>query len=321
MDFEFVMCHVGGGTDEIGPPDAFINAFPNKVRLVVFEARSDDSQAEVMESVTKGGVKKTSVASAIDEDHGVKDFYVNAFGGLSSSLLPPSPLSVAEDPGYPWCKNWGENCKLEKTIQVYTRPIDDVIDAQMCPPPDFLSIDVQGAELRVQKGAINALKNTILGVVTEVEFFEIYKDQCLFSEQFDLLGKEGFRFVDLFSQQRWYPGPRVGAGFLTVGEALFFKYVLFDKDASAENSFGCTDGKSLSPLQYVKLAMIAFAFLRLSYFYKIMEHIEANFPSLLEEIAADRDVFRLTDLYGYMKRNYPSFEKDPNFFVNNVKFK
>jgi len=319
MDFEFVMYHVGGGSDDIGPPEQLIKLFPKKVRLIVFEARSDDKELEAIESVTKGGVKKTSITSAIDENHGVKDFYVNCFEGLSSSLLPPSPLSIDEDPGYSFCKTWGENTTLEKKIQVYTRPIDEIIKSTDILPPDFLSIDVQGAELRVQKGAINALKNSILGLVTEVEFFEIYKDQCLFSEQFDLLGREGFRFVQLFSQQAWYPGPRAGKGFLTVGEALFFKYVIFDENVPTEKSFGCIDAKSLATLQFIKLAMISYSFRRYSYFYKIMEHIELNFPHLLEEIEADSDLSRLIVMYNFMKINLINVEKDPNFFLKNIK--
>ena len=41
MNFEFVLCHVGGGDDAVGPPDVIAKLFPNKVRLVVFEARSE----------------------------------------------------------------------------------------------------------------------------------------------------------------------------------------------------------------------------------------------------------------------------------------
>ena len=44
-----------------------------------------------------------------------------------------------------------------------------------------LKIDVQGYELKVLEGSKNALKNCI-GVETEVEFIELYKDQPKFGE-------------------------------------------------------------------------------------------------------------------------------------------
>jgi FkbM family methyltransferase len=317
MDFEFVLCHVGGGDDSIGPPDKIAYFFPNKVRLVVFEARSEVGQTDVIETVTGKGVKKTLITTAIDEDNGIKDFYSNV-GGLSSSLLPPSNLSIDEDPNYPWCKTWGENTQLEQKIKVHTRTLDELIEESICPPPDFLSIDAQGAELRIQRGAIKALKNSILGLVTEVEFFEIYKDQCLFSDQFNFLGKEGFRFVDLVSEQRWHPGPPAGAGFLTVGEALYIKYAIFKEDVITESSFGCVDAQALSPIKLIKIAMIALSFQRYSYCYSVMEFVAINWVDIFEEVEADIDICILSDLYKSMKNNMPKFEEDRQLFLRNL---
>ena len=102
--------------------------------------------------------------------------------------------------------------------------------------------------------------------------------------------KKGFRFVDLFSQQRWHPGPPAGDGFLTVGEALYVKYAIFKEGVVEETSFGCVDGQSLSPIKLIKIAMIAFAFRRYSYCYSIMEFIAINWADTFGEVEADTDI-------------------------------
>jgi len=61
------------------------------------------------------------------------------------------------------------------------------------PPIDFIKIDVQGAELEVFQGGTQVLKS-VLGIVTEVEFVPLYKNQPLYGDIDRFLNEQGFRF-------------------------------------------------------------------------------------------------------------------------------
>lgn len=67
------------------------------------------------------------------------------------------------------------------------------------PPPDFLSLDTQGTEYEILQGAKETLKSRVLGLIVEVEFHPIYKDQKLFGDITQFLSDEGFDFVTFLS--------------------------------------------------------------------------------------------------------------------------
>ena len=102
------------------------------------------------------------------------------------------------------------------------------------PKPQFLSIDTQGSELSILKGAKKTLE-TVVAVMVEVEFTKIYKDQPLFGDVHDFLLELGFVLMDLEHGIGTTPsrGP-VGArakGQLSWGDALYFR-----KPENAERS-------------------------------------------------------------------------------------
>lgn len=71
---------------------------------------------------------------------------------------------------------------------VETRRLDDV---PQCPPPDYLKLDVQGAELDVLEGATRALEQCLV-VESEVEFVPLYEGQPLYGDVELLLRSRGF---------------------------------------------------------------------------------------------------------------------------------
>ncbi len=88
---------------------------------------------------------------------------------------------------------------------------------------DFMKIDVQGYELKVLKGAESSL-NDFLGLEVEVEFAEIYKNQCSFGEINDYLLKNDFEFIDFTSLTRWERDSSKNTLGLCLGaDALFLK--------------------------------------------------------------------------------------------------
>jgi hypothetical protein len=81
----------------------------------------------------------------------------------------------------------GNFAVLEKT-EVETSRLDDIPEIIQ---PDYIKIDVQGAELMVLENAIEKLSN-VLVLETEVEFIPIYKNQPLFCDIQRFMIDQGF---------------------------------------------------------------------------------------------------------------------------------
>lgn len=195
---------------------------------------------------------------------------------MSSSLFKPSPMASSEDPGYFHCRTWGENTRIEKTISVQTSSIERIIDDLGLPPPDVISIDAQGAELGILKGAGRHLEN-VLGVVTEVEFSEVYHKQPLFDDQMALLSPHGLRLVNLFNSQVWHPMPRMrGTGFLTVSEAVFLKYFFAFAPGEERPLRGFADMRLMTTTTLLKTCMIAMGLRMVSYAVKIAMFLKSE---------------------------------------------
>lgn len=97
------------------------------------------------------------------------------------------------------------------------------------PPPDFLSIDTQGAEYEILQGAKETLKSDVLALVIETEFHSIYKDQRLFGDLAGLLAGYGFDFVRFLSMQEMSafraPVGLRGSGFQVSADSLFLRKI------------------------------------------------------------------------------------------------
>ena len=78
-------------------------------------------------------------------------------------------------------------------IVVETVRLDDHEDVSAFARPVLLKIDVQGAELMVLRGAIQAL-NAIEYVYVECSYTELYEGQALLSDVLDFMSEQGFRF-------------------------------------------------------------------------------------------------------------------------------
>ena len=87
---------------------------------------------------------------------------------------------------------------------------------------DFLKIDIQGSELAALKGA-NGLLTQIMGIETEVEFLQIYKDQPLFGDVCKHLAEQGFEFIDFANIVKWERTQFTSFGQSIFADALFLK--------------------------------------------------------------------------------------------------
>jgi FkbM family methyltransferase len=121
-----------------------------------------------------------------------------------------------------------DGARLLQKRKVATRRLDSLVAGPEapCPPPDFLSLDVQSGEYEVLLGARDALDHSICGLIVEVEFGEMYVGQRRFQDVYDLLDGSGFDFVRFLAigetSVRAPLGFR-GAGYQDFADALFLR--------------------------------------------------------------------------------------------------
>lgn len=159
--------------------------------------------------------------------------------GYTSSLYEPN-LALMEK-----FQNLAELCQVVERLPIETVRLDDALNGQK---PDFLKMDVQGAELDVLAGATISLES-VLVVQTEVEFIELYKGQPLFADIDAALRQAGMQFhTFLGSATRCYKpislpkgGPQ-GVKQLLWGEALYIRAI--------------ESWPSMDPQDLVKMAVI-----------------------------------------------------------------
>lgn len=112
--------------------------------------------------------------------------------------------------------------------KVATRRLDGLVAAEAapCPPPDFLSLDVQSGEYEVLLGARDALDHNICGLIVEVEFGKMYVGQRRFQDVYDLLDGAGFdfvRFLAIGERSVRTPLGFRGDGYQDFADALFLR--------------------------------------------------------------------------------------------------
>jgi FkbM family methyltransferase len=83
-----------------------------------------------------------------------------------------------------------------ETLEVPTTTIDHYCE-QAGLQADFLKLDTEGSELRILKGAVAQLENSVLGIRSEVNFDATFEGQALFHEIHAYLIEFGFLLVNL----------------------------------------------------------------------------------------------------------------------------
>lgn len=270
---DIILLHVGGAVGSCDPLALVVNCFPRQCVVFTFEAREVEGDRITKKRYEASGVRTVLVNACIAETAGTSPFFINKHGD-SSSMLPPSQQALDEhSPDFPaGVRTWRDNTELERVITLNTINLQEFIEQQGV-SPDVLSIDAQGMELRIMKGAGSAM-SLVNAVVSEVEFFEIYSGQGLFHEQMLLLDNYGFRLADLLNSQYWHPGPACGKGFLTVAEALWFRNIKSFLELNAAGDCFVMRG--------IKLAAVAFAFQRYSYSYTLLKELIKRDRALVE---------------------------------------
>ena len=298
---DIIIFHVGGGINGIGPVTRLLDMFGNNCVLYVFDARESDSDIDQQENYGKSGVRSVLVNECIGGENKKYNFRINKVGS-SSSLYPPSEESldyhITPWSGSRYIKTWRDNTQLNEIVEVDAITLETFMEREGI-VPDVLSIDAQGAELNIMKGCQEYI-NDIFCIVSEVEFEQIYEGQDLFQHHSRFLRTNGFRLADIMNPQRWHPAPVIGEGFLTVGEALWFKRV--------------NELQIINTSDFIKCAAIAFSFNRVSFMYSILEKCNFEYVKSLCNKFHYEYMFKV---YNFIKDNLQSYENDPKFFMKN----
>jgi FkbM family methyltransferase len=87
------------------------------------------------------------------------------------------------------------------TVQAPMRRLDDIATDKTLPAPDFVKLDVQGAELDVLRGGKESLKNAEV-VLAEVSLYPLGRDMPIVSDVLSWIGEEEFVLYDVVSMMR-----------------------------------------------------------------------------------------------------------------------
>lgn len=148
----------------------------------------DQANADI--AARKVNWKEKHIPLALSNTEGKATLYVTKNPGCSS-LYPPSEEHIKRFDGD------SEQLGIKSTVDLYTTTLEKFCTDEGIKEIDFLHLDVQGAELNVLQGADGILNNSVLGLVTEVEFTEIYTGQPLFSDVDIYLRNQGLTLFDL----------------------------------------------------------------------------------------------------------------------------
>lgn len=202
---------------------------------------------------------------ALSNTEGKATLYVTKYPGCSS-LYPPSEEYIKRFSGN------SELIELKSTVDLSTTTLEKFCKAEDIKEIDFLHLDVQGAELKVLQGAGGILNHSVLGLVTEVEFTELYADQPLFSDVDIYLRNQGLTLFDFGHMQRdmrrevpvisnSHPG------------ALIWSDAFYFRDLMRSN----VDPSLKTPEKLLKLACLADVMKFPDYALEILEYLTLNY--------------------------------------------
>jgi FkbM family methyltransferase len=126
----------------------------------------------------------------------------------------------------------------EHTLAV--RTLSDVIEKGEARAPNFLKLDIQGAELEVLEALKPEHRTDIDGMIVEVEFVPLYENQPLFEDIHAMMREYGLTIFDLRTHRMYRPvdgkpfewyrkhkgyarGSTLLGGRLVAGDALYFR--------------------------------------------------------------------------------------------------
>lgn len=118
----------------------------------------------------------------------------------TSSVFPPNESLLEQFPariGY-------EARKTTHTIDIDGTSIDSLVDNDIISSPDFIKLDIHGAEYEALKGAMNSLQSSVVAVLVETWMLPVHTGQKTHAKVASLLNDLGFYLFNMKTLYRWY---------------------------------------------------------------------------------------------------------------------
>ena len=191
--FDFKMA-IDGGAANGGWAEEFKSVFP-EAQILCIEPR-DDAQGDLAAlAKTMPGIHIAK--TLVGESPGTVDF--NRSSDQSSMLPLASGASFGE------------------VVREQVETLDRLITNMELPPPDYIKLDLQGAELLALRGAVKSLRSAV-AVQLEVSFIALQTGVPPVAEDIAHMGVSGFRLADIFGL---WTRPLDGA--MAQGDFLFIR--------------------------------------------------------------------------------------------------
>lgn len=171
------------GALDVGEKEGFYRVLSDFPGSQIFGFEVDESVCEDMNTRAPDGLRYFPSALGTTEE--TRPFFVTNHPMCSSLYEPNEP--------YLQLFNNLEVAYTKHKSELDTQSVDAFLASNALPCIDFVKIDIQGAELDVFKGAKSALESVLM-IVTEVEFVRLYKDQPLFGDVCQFLEQHGLMF-------------------------------------------------------------------------------------------------------------------------------
>ncbi len=214
--FGFIDVGARGGIHEIIDPASKLTA------VMGFEPNKEEQERLLKEVNGLHYAMYEVEAQALAEKEKDATIYLLE-ASTNDSLLPPSKFFI-------------ERYNTPKFVQtgsseLRTTTLDKILFEERISQPfwgEFIKLDTQGSEFDILEGAKKTLQERCVAVTVEVEFFQIYQNQKLFSDIEIFLRDLGFSFYgfdDMFLRSRRRVGKKnvIGRERLQHTDAIFFK--------------------------------------------------------------------------------------------------
>jgi FkbM family methyltransferase len=232
---------------------------------------------------------------ALWDSDGRQTLYVTQGAGACTLMGPVKPLMRNTYYLYPEARRLNDksfhdlHAAVLSTVDIPCAALDGLIPEDET--IDFLKIDVEGAELRVLRGAERLLSSgKVLFVQSEFQLFSYYDEHPLLGDQQRHLADRGFRLIDLIFDHPRYRRGRIeipaasDRGMLMAGDAIFVR----DPDRAP-----------MSSIELHRLAALSLVFWFSAFGMSLLHDAKLLSPA---ELAAIEDAIRTTPRKGWRGR-------------------
>ncbi len=251
-----VVHHVGGRDG--GGPFTLPAAISADSPIVYYEA--DSKAGEGMKSDAR---PTTIITKCLGESRGQQLFNITTKPHASSLRMLDLKYAEAYVSRPSEDRVFSVMFGVARTVSIETEPLDEIIfsEGKNVAPPDILTLDTEGTEFEILKGASRTIDQELVCIVTEASILPIRKGQMLLGDLLASLSEQKFIPIRIqphsseLSLYRFPVGLR-GEGIQAISDVVFLR----DLD-SAMNTWS---GQKLA-VKLRKLALAAIAYGQLEY--------------------------------------------------------